>query len=128
MCCKQRPPCAVGAKECCFKDEKLAAFPSSPQASRQSINNAGLLCFFFIVPACSKCVWCLFGQADPVLADIKEVCQEVEQETTQEPAEASTQVRESLFFFLVYQWGVNVIFCLHRNFIYFVSRTVPYCC
>lgn len=78
--------------------KKISASPASPQASRQSINNTETLCLFFIMPTCSECVCCLFGQADPVLADITQVCQEVDQETPQEPAEASTQVRENLLF------------------------------
>lgn len=45
-------------------------------------------------------------QADPVLVDIMEVCQVVDQETPQEPAEAPTQVRENLYFVFVHQWGL----------------------
>ncbi|XP_075943845.1 uncharacterized protein LOC142946449 [Anarhichas minor] len=42
--------------------------------------------------------------AEPVLADIEEVCQIVDQETPQEPAEAPTQVRVNR-----YKWGVSLV-------------------
>lgn len=68
-------------------------------------------------------------QAEPVLADIEEVCQYVDQETPQEPTEEPTQVRENICFgCFFYQWGLFVFLdvCL-VCFILFSLRLYLFC-
>lgn len=79
-------------------------------------------------PQCD--VFKCFHQADPVLADIEKVCQDVDQETPQEPAEAPTQVRENLYFGCLSHMLVHAsvfYFIFIKTEFVFVSRPGPYC-